>query len=94
MATQFLKLGKREDALRCLEKAGDHAINFDTLKDGAFTAFMVNKVPFSVINAVKDHTENDCGSLLKALGSQLYADLHNDPRMERILERLRPVAVM
>ena len=33
-------------------------------------------------------------SLLKALGSQLYADLHNDPRMERILERLRPVAVM
>ena len=94
MAEQYLKLGKREDALTCLEKAADHAIRYGTLKDGSFTSFIVNKVDFSMINAVKDYTENSCGLLLKALKTGRYADLRDDPRTERIVERLKPVAKM
>ena len=94
MAQQYLKLEKREDALTCLEKAADRAIGYDTLEDGSFTAFMVNKVPFSLIHAVKDYTENSSGLLLKTLQTQRYADLRDDPRMEQILERLMPMAIL
>jgi len=92
MAKEYMKLGKREDALACLDKAADHAVSYDTLKDGSFTSFMVNKVPFSAINAVKNYTENECGLLLKILNSQSYAELQDDPRMKSILERLKPIA--
>ena len=92
MAKEYMKLGKREDALSCLDKAADHAVSYDTLKDGSFTSFMVNKVPFSAINAVKNYTENECGLLLKILNSQSYAELQDDPRMKSILERLKPIA--
>ena len=44
----------------CLEKAAEHAVKFDSRKDGMYTAFMVNKVELSVNDAYKNYTENQC----------------------------------
>ena len=94
MANNYLKLKNIEKVLDCLEKAAEHAILFDTLKDGMFTAFMVNRVKISSTDAVKDHTENASGLRLKNLKMEKYAHLQDDPRMVRIVEKLMPVAIM
>ena len=94
MANNYLKLKNIEKVLDCLEKAAEHAILFDTLKDGMFTAFMVNRVKMSSTDAVKDHTENASGLRLKNLKMEKYAHLQDDPRMVRIVEKLMPVAIM
>lgn len=89
MAQNYLKMGKRENSLTCLEKAADHAIQYDTLKEGAFTSFMVNKIEFSSIHTVKTGMENCCARLLNALNSQQYVDLRDDPRRTKIVEQLK-----
>ena len=94
MANNYLKLKNIEKVLDCLEKAAEHAILFDTLKDGMFTAFMVNRVKISSTDAIKDHTENASGLRLKNLKMEKYAHLQDDPRMVRIVEKLMPVAIM
>ena len=94
MANNYLKLGNFEKMFSCLERAAEHAISFDTLGDGKFTSFMVNKIDFSSINAVKDHSENQSGLLLKALEKEMYKHLKNDPRMIRIFEKLSSVAIV
>ena len=94
MAHNYLTLGDEENMFACLEKAVEHAIKFDTPIDGMFTSFMVNKVRMSSIDAVKDHTENQCGLLLKSLRKDQFAHLQNNPRMMKIIEMLTPVAIM
>ena len=71
-----------------LEKAVEHAIRFDTMTDGMFTAFMVNKVKKSTMDTVRDHTENQCGFLLKSFKEDPYANFRNDQRMVKIIEKL------
>ena len=58
-----------------------------------YTSFMVNKVKIHGNDAVKTHTENQCGLLLKSLRGK-YAHLQNDPRMIKLIEKLEPIAVM
>ena len=94
MAHNYLKLGDEVNVFACLEEAADHAIKYDTMKDGMFTAFMVNKVKISSIEAVKDYTENQSGLLLKSLKEERFAHLRDDPRMIKIVEKLTPVAIM
>ena len=94
MAHTYLTLGDDDNMFACLENAVEHAIKFDTPIDGMFTSFMVNKVRMSSIDAVKDHTENQCGLLLKSLRKDQFAHLQNDPRMMKIVERLLPVAIL
>ena len=94
MAYNYLKLGDEQNMFACLEEATEHAIKFDNPSDGMFTSFMVNKVSMSSIDAVKDHTENQCGLLLKVLRKDPFAHLQNDPRMMKIIEKLTPVAIM
>ena len=55
---------------------------------------MVNKVKIHGNDAVKNHTENQCGLLLKSLREEKYAHLQNDPRMIKLIEKLEPIAVM
>ena len=76
----------------CLEKAAEHAIRFDTLKDGKYTSFIVNGVKYSPMDAVKDHTENESGLLLKSLKGEKYKQFETDPRMLKLVEKLTPVA--
>ncbi len=94
MANNYLALGNIEKVFDCLEKAAEQAILFDTCKDEMFTAFMVNRVKMSSIDAVKDHTENSSGLRLKNLKKGKYARLKDDPRMQKIVEKLTPVAIM
>ena len=89
-----LKLGDEDQMFKCLEKAAEHAVKYDSRKDGMYTAFMVNKVELSVNDAYKTHTENQCGLLLKALRKDTFAHLQKDPRMMKIIEKLTPVAIM
>ena len=94
IADSYLKLGDAENMFDNLEKAVEHAIRFDTMTDGMFTAFMVNKVKKSTMDTVKDHTENQCGFLLKSFKEDPYASFRNDQRMVKIIEKLIPVACM
>ena len=94
IADCYLKLGDEEQMFKCLEKAAEHAVQYDSRKDGMYTAFMVNKVELSVNDAYKNYTENQCGLLLKFLRKDQFADLQNNPRMMKIIEKLTPVAIM
>ncbi len=94
MANGYLKLGEEEKMIACLEKAAEHAIKYDTRRDGMYTAFMVNKIKQSVDDAYKNYTENDSGVLLKMLMGEKYSHFKNDPRMQRIIEKLKSVAIM
>jgi len=94
MAHNYLKLGDEENMFACLEEAVKHAIKFDTQSDGMFTAFMVNRVKISSIDAVKDHEENQSGLLLKALRREKFVHLQNNPRMRKIIDKLTPIAVV
>ncbi len=92
MAESYLKLGDASKMFECLDKSADHAIRYDTLKDGKFTSFIVNKIDFSSIHAVKDYTENDSGLLLKSLKGEKFKQFETDPRMVKLVEKLTPVA--
>jgi len=94
LAQNYLKLGYEKQMFACLEKAVEHAIKFDTLKEGVYTAFMVNKVKIIPTDAVKSHTENQSALLLKMLKTEEFQSFHADPRMIKIIEMLTPVAVM
>ena len=94
MAESYLKLGDESKMFECLEKSADHTIVFDTFRDGKYTSFIVNKISFSSLEAVKDFTENDSGLLLKSLKGKKYKQFENDPRMESLIERLKPVAIL
>ena len=94
MAREYLKLDDVANMMDSLEKSVHHAIKFDTQVDGMYTAFMVNKVKIYADDAVKTHTANQCGLLLKYLREGKYAHLKNDPRMIKLIEKLEPIAVM
>ena len=94
MAQTYLKLDDEDKMMECLEKSAEHAIKFDTQIDGMFTSLMVNKVKRSSIDAVKNHTENRSGLLLKALKKEKIAHLQDHPSMQKIIEKLSAVAIM
>ncbi len=93
MAVSYLELNDAAKMFECLEKAAEHAIRYDTLKDGRFTSFIVNRIEFSGIHAVKDFTENESGLLLKSLKGEKYKQYETDPRMVKLIEKLTPVAI-
>lgn len=92
LAYNHLLLGAEQQALDNLEEAVKHAIKFDTLEDGMYTAFMINKCERSRLVAVKDHTANRSGVLVKELKSEAYAKLHNNARFQKIIDMLTPIA--
>lgn len=96
MAMNYLRLGseKEQDVILCFEKAAQHAISFDTLTDGMYTAFMVNKVEMRAADAVRNHGENQSARLLKALMSEPLMPLHKNIRMQNVIKKLKPVAIM
>ncbi len=94
MGAAYFKLDNEEEMISCFEKAAEHAIRFDMRGDGMYTAFMVNQVAFSSDDATKDHTENQSGLLLKALKEKQFAHLQENPRMQKIIEKLKTVAIM
>lgn len=94
IADCYLKLGEYEQMFNSLEKTVEHAVKFDSRQDGMYTAFMVNKCELSLNDAYKTHTGNQCGLMLEDLREEKYAHLQNDPRMIKLIERLKPIAVM
>ncbi len=94
MASCYLKLGDCGQMFDCLEKAAEHAVKFDMRKDGAYTAFMVNKLNMSLDNEYKNYTENNSGLLLKELTGERYSRYKDDSRMKKIVDTLKAVAVM
>ena len=94
MADSYLKLNDEDNMFTCLEKAAEHAVKYDTREDGMYTAFMVNKMELSVNDAYKNYTENDCGLLLKQVTGGKYACFSDDPRMQKVIKALEPIAIM
>lgn len=93
-AIEYLKLGKEMEMYACLEKATEHAIRFDSEKEGMFTSFMVNRVKMSSIDAVKNHTGNQSGLLVKSLTGKRFVQYQNDDRMHKMTEKLKSIAIM
>ena len=94
MAACYLKLKDEAKMFECLEKAADHAVAYDTARDGKYTSFMVNRVEYRAADAVQDFSENESGLLLKTLRSDKYKRYANDPHIVRIVEKLKTVADM
>lgn len=94
IADGYLKLNEEDNMFTCLEKAAEHAIQYDIRKDGMYTAFMVNKVELSVNDAYKNYTENDSGLLLNQVTEEKYAHFRDDLRMQKIIKKLETVANM
>lgn len=94
MAASYLKLNDAENMFKSLEKSAEHAIKYDTMKDGRFTSFIVNRIEFSSIQAVKDYTENESGLLMKYLKGETFKQFETDPRMVKLIEMLKPVAII
>ena len=92
MAFEYIKLGDQENMLTHLEQAAEHAIRFDTRKDGMYTAFMVNKVELKVTDAVKGHKENTSGLLLQFIQNGNFGPWEEDERLRKLMERLEKVA--
>ena len=92
MAASYLELNDEAHMFECLERSAEHAISYDSLKDGKFTSFIVNRISFSDIHAVKDYTQNQSGLLLNYLRGEKFRQFEKDPRMKSILEQLKPVA--
>ena len=95
LARSYHRLGDAENAIAFFGKAAEHAVRFDTRKEErfAYTAFMVNKVRWSARNEYKNYVENQSGLLLKHLQKDEYADLLNNPRMKKIIAKLKQVAI-
>ena len=92
MSKRYLECSDADKMYECLEKSAEHAIKSDSLKDGKFTSFIVNKIDFSDLHPSKNYTENESGLLLKALKGERYKRFETDPRMVKIVEKLTPVA--
>lgn len=94
LGINYLELDDTAKALECLEKAAWHAVKFDTVKDGSYTAFMVNRVKYFANNAIKGHMENQSGLLLNSLMQKRFIPLKNDPGMQKIIEELKRIAIV
>lgn len=92
LAYNYMRLDLEQQALDCLEESAKHAIKFDTLKDGMYTAFMVNKLDMSRLDAVKDHSENQSGLLVKILKGDDYSKIKDNARFQKIMDMLTPIA--
>ena len=89
LAIQYLKLNDTEKVFEHLEKSAEHAIKYDTLKDGMFTSFMVNKIEIQSIVAVKNHQETQLGFLLNMVQSDRFAQLKEDKRMIKFVGKFK-----
>ena len=93
LARNYLKINDYDRMFDCLEKSTNNAIAFDGLKDGEYTAFLVNKLKIKTNEAVKDFPENRCGLLLKLI-DKYFAEFKGDQRMEKIIDMIEPIAYM
>jgi hypothetical protein len=57
-------------------------------------AAFITAVKMYANDAVKSHTANQCGVLLKTLIEGKYSHFQNHPRMIKLIEKLKPIAVM
>ena len=89
LAIQYLKLNDIEKVFEHLEKSAEHAVKYDTLKDGMFTSFMVNKIEIQSIVAVKNHQETQLGFLLNMVQSDRFAQLSDDVRMIKFIDKFK-----
>ncbi len=89
-----MKLNDTEKMFDCLEKSAEHAIRYDSMKEGKYTSFIVNRIDYSPKDAVKDHTENQSGLLLKSLRDKKFKQYEKDSRMEKIVGMLTSAAIL
>lgn len=92
MAVLYLRSNDADKMFECLEKAAEHAISFDDEKEGMYTALMINMVEYSTAPFTTCFNENESGRLLKRLSEQELGKYRDDPRMIKIIEKLKPIA--
>lgn len=93
MTCETARSSNVDEMFACLNRAAEHAVKFDTYEEMTFTVPILNLMTDSPNRNTKSFTENLSGQLLKELTGDGYADCRDDPRMQAILEKLKPVAV-
>lgn len=92
MAARYMKLGDYENMIACLEHSAEHAVRYDTLEDGMYTAFMVNKSEIKVSESLKGHRESSSELLLQPIRDGKFGPWEEDERLRKLIERLEKVA--
>lgn len=87
--------GNADEMFAGLQRAAEHAIKFDTREDeGKYTVTVLNRLTDYKKNVSKKETGNECARLLKELKHDRYTPYREDPRMEAIQEKLKPIAAL
>lgn len=86
--------GNADEMFASLQRAAEHAIQFDTREDeGKYTVTVLNRLTDYKKNVSKKESGNESAWLLNELRNNRYAPYRDDPRMQAIIEKLKPVAV-
>lgn len=93
MARIYCGEGKADELFARLEQAAEHAIKFDTREEeGKYTVTVLNRLTDYKKNVSMKKPGNESAWLLNELQNDRYAPYRADPRMQAIIEKLKPVA--
>lgn len=92
IAEVYRKTNDSDSMFAHMEKAADLTVRYDTRNDGAYTAFLVNRLKDLRENTYKHSTQNESANLLISLRGDKYEAFRNDPRLIAIIEKLEAVA--
>ena len=81
-----------DNTLCCLEKAAEHAIAFDTLGRGSYTALLVNRRVYDRECIVKDYQENDSMLRLRDLSNGCFDFIRETNIFRKVDARLKKYA--
>lgn len=77
--------GDQTDALRCLKSAADHAMAFDRLEEGQYTALIVNRQRF----CAGRHSKKQAAAVEKEMGDACFDLIRADVKFTELLNRMR-----
>jgi hypothetical protein len=92
LSHSYIKLGKTEETIACLEEASKHAIKYDTRKSKNYTAFMFNLCYDNVESSGKDYTANESSRMLSMLKKDIFKEIRNDNRIKALISELEKYA--
>lgn len=85
LAKCYAQKQDQNQTLLCLESAADHAMAFDMLKDGRYTALLVNRQEFHS----GSNSEKQVAARQKEMADACFDFVRTDTRFEEILDKTR-----
>jgi hypothetical protein len=92
LSHSYIKLGKTEETIACLEEASKHAVKYDTRKSKNYTAFMFNLCYDNVESSGKDYTANESSRMLSMLKKEPFKVIRDNARIKDLISELEKYA--